>query len=442
MAATGEGMSGEAGEGGGPAAVAFPLPADDPAIDERALLREMSRVSAALYGSGALLTFASLLLPFHRGTNLPAALGLVGLALVTGVAVWAVGERHPVPAWIHIGLGAAGSLFIAGLVVLVDPRWAPLYGVFLVYIPAFLFYYHPTTAATVVTVFSAGVYAAALAVARVPDWPLPWVIIVGAAVVAGSLIGGLGARARLLLQREAEALERLRELDAMKNTFLQAVSHELRTPLAVVLGMAETVHDHLHELNRKEVAHLMERQIEQAQRLQGLLVDLLDVDRLSRGTMIPRRRRVRLDRVLGQVVEVVDLKGHRLRVSLDNVEGEVDPAFLERIVENLLINAVRHTPEGTSVVLYLWGDDDRADIAVEDDGPGVDPEMREAIFEPFQRAHDFRPGVGIGLALVRALARAHEGDAWVEPRDGTGARFRVRLPLRGSETRWETRRSR
>jgi signal transduction histidine kinase len=110
---------------------------------------------------------------------------------------------------------------------------------------------------------------------------------------------------------------------------------------------------------------------------------------------------------------------------------EADPAKVERIVENLIANAARHTGPRISIWVRVWAEPDGAVIAVEDDGPGVPPELQHAIFEPFRQgptASPHSPGTGIGLSLVSMFADLHGGRAWVQDRDGGGASFRVFLP--------------
>jgi len=121
----------------------------------------------------------------------------------------------------------------------------------------------------------------------------------------------------------------------------------------------------------------------------------------------------------------------RLRIDIRSVMQAVDPAKVERIVENLLANAVRHTPSGATIWISLVPEDDGVLLTVEDDGPGVDPALAETIFEPFLQGPDapqHAPGVGVGLTLVRRFAELHGGRAWLEPRPGGGASFRVHLP--------------
>jgi PAS domain S-box-containing protein len=238
-------------------------------------------------------------------------------------------------------------------------------------------------------------------------------------------------------EREREAVQRLRDIDQMKDAFLTAVSHELRTPLTTVLGIAQTLRTADEE--DRDVPHgvradMMRRLERQAARLEELLEDLLDVDRLSRGVLQPRRQPTDVEGLLYRVVAVSEAAHHRtveIVVPRGGVVARVDPAMFERIIENLVGNAVKYTAPGSSIWIRARPEAGGVSIAVEDDGPGLAEDLREAIFEPFQQGPgtpQHAPGVGIGLSLVRRFAELHGGRAWVEDRPGGGACFRVLLP--------------
>jgi signal transduction histidine kinase len=131
-------------------------------------------------------------------------------------------------------------------------------------------------------------------------------------------------------------------------------------------------------------------------------------------------------------VEGSEILGARpVRVEADLVVVAVDASKVERIVENLLANAAKHTPAGTTIWVRVAPESEGVLIAVEDDGPGVPEAHRDRIFEPFSRGPDapqHSPGVGIGLSLVARFAELHGGRAWVTDRPGGGASFRVYLP--------------
>jgi PAS domain S-box-containing protein len=236
------------------------------------------------------------------------------------------------------------------------------------------------------------------------------------------------------LAREQAATERLRDLDDLKSAFLQAVSHDLRTPLASVLGIALTLERSRRALPASEVDDLLRRLTGNARRLDRILSGLLDLDRLTRGVVEPRRERVDLGGLVATVVDQAqaDLVGdHPVHVELASVEIAVDSAKVERIVENLLVNASRHTPAGTPIWVRVGRSDRGALLTVADAGPGVPTDQRERIFQPFHRGPgeaSHAPGSGIGLALVAQFASLHGGRAWVEPRAGGGACFQVLLP--------------
>ncbi|MDQ4109472.1 MAG: PAS domain S-box protein, partial [Actinomycetota bacterium] len=233
------------------------------------------------------------------------------------------------------------------------------------------------------------------------------------------------------LEVEREAAARLRMLDEMKDTFLQAVSHDLRTPLAAILGMAITLERGDVRLAPQETRELAGRIEHNARRLERLVTNLLDLDRLARGVLTPTFEPTDVGDLVRRIVAESDQSHDQVEVSTESVIVPIDPPKVERIVENLLANAVKHTPAGTSVHVSVAGSDHGVMIVVEDAGGGVPLEMREKIFEEFRQGTDVpqaSPGVGIGLSLVRRFAEMHHGRAWVEEREGGGASFRVFLP--------------
>ena len=216
---------------------------------------------------------------------------------------------------------------------------------------------------------------------------------------------------------------------------LSAVSHEMRGPLSTVLGIALTLERAGPRLSERETAELLARLIGGARKLEGLLDDLLDLDRLRRGAFVPARTPTNLaDLVAGMVAETGIAAERPVQVDADPLVVDVDPVHVERIVENLLSNARRHTPPGTPVWVGVHrGADDGGDgvrITVADAGPGVPRELAEDIFRPFRQAETggSSQGVGVGLALVARFAEVNGGRAWVEGRRGGGAAFNVWLP--------------
>ena len=238
----------------------------------------------------------------------------------------------------------------------------------------------------------------------------------------------------LLVERETG--QRLRDIDEMKNTFLTAVSHDLRTPLAAILGLAVTLERDDLGLVAEDGKDLVKRVADNARKLDRLVTDLLDLDRLTRGILEPKRHPTDVGALVRKVVDEAEfLPDHPVTVQAESVVLSVDGAKIERIVENLLANTARHTPKGTEVWVVVRPMDDGVTIAVEDAGPGISANLRDSVFEPFRQAGqdqgDPSPGVGIGLSLVARFSELHGGRAWVEEREGGGASFRVFIPPAG-----------
>ncbi|HEY8557620.1 MAG TPA: histidine kinase N-terminal 7TM domain-containing protein, partial [Actinomycetes bacterium] len=235
------------------------------------------------------------------------------------------------------------------------------------------------------------------------------------------------------LAGEQAAAEHLRNLDEAKSGFLQAVSHDLRTPLASVLGISLTLQRGRGQLGPADTDDLLGRLTANARKLDRILTGLLDLDRLDRGIVELRRERVDLARLVAGVVSEAReelLDAHPVSLELLPVQVLADAAKVERIVENLLANAARHTDPGTPIWVRVTPGDRGALLCVDDAGPGVPVEQRESIFRPFQRGRDagsYAPGSGVGRALVAQFASLHAGHAWVEDRAGGGASFRVLL---------------
>jgi len=178
---------------------------------------------------------------------------------------------------------------------------------------------------------------------------------------------------------------------------------------------------------------LVHRVAANARKLERLLGDLLDLDRLQRGIVSPQRRPTDVGALIGRVLaEVENPDGRTIDVEVGLLTATIDGPKVERIVENLVANALRHTPPEAHVLVWAHAVDGGIEIGVDDAGPGVPAEARESIFEPFEQrpgpSSGHSPGVGIGLSLVRRFAELHDGRAWVEPRDGGGSSFRVFLP--------------
>ena len=239
------------------------------------------------------------------------------------------------------------------------------------------------------------------------------------------------ARLRRTAEREREANERLRRLDEVRDAFLSAVSHELRTPLTAVLGCVQTLHE--RELTPQVAEHLMQRLSVNAERLDRLITDLLDLNEFTGGAVQLERQQVRLDELVRAVVRGRDGQGPAPDLELAPVEAEVAPRRFERVVANLLANAAVHAAGERGPLVRLAASGGGALLVVTDRGTGVPAEHRQDVFQPFWQgptAPAHSPGVGIGLSLVSAFSELHGGRTWVDDAPGGGAAFHVWIPVR------------
>ncbi len=223
-----------------------------------------------------------------------------------------------------------------------------------------------------------------------------------------------------------------RQLDVLRDTILSTVSHELRTPLTSIVGFAITLRERGQTLDAATYSEIVGHLAAQSQRLQSLLADLLDLDRLRLGLVQPTFRPTDVGELVERVVAGRQAESRRVELDAEQAVAEVDGPKVERIVENLIVNAVKHTPPETTISVRVESRDGGVLIAVDDRGPGVAEGQRDAIFQLFTRGDQVSgvPGAGVGLSLVSQFAALHGGRAWVEENPGGGASFRVLLPAR------------
>lgn len=238
-------------------------------------------------------------------------------------------------------------------------------------------------------------------------------------------------RQRGLARREAEAAERLRALNGLKDTLLHAVSHDLKGPMAAIRGSVSVL-DRAEQLNltQEQQEEMMMQIAVSARKADNLVSDLLDLERLDRGVVDPDREPTDVLALVRRTAEQNDrVRGRDLAVRGDHVLVGVDRVKVERIIDNLLTNAAKYTPPGSPILIRLDARDDGVLLSVEDRGPGIADELKDLIFEPFRQGEGSTgKGVGIGLSLVRKFAELHGGSAWAEDRPGGGTIFKTLLP--------------
>jgi len=221
----------------------------------------------------------------------------------------------------------------------------------------------------------------------------------------------------------------LREADRLKDALIASVSHDLRTPLTTIKALA-------HDL-RESGDHRAVTIEEEADRLNRLVADLLDLSRLQAGGVHLHVELNAVDDLVGTLVQRVSgaLGRRELQVMLDEngtlLLGRFDLAQSLRVLVNLVENAYKYAPAGTPIEVRAWRDGSFVALAVSDRGPGIPPDEQARIFEPFYRPPGRTPdvgGAGLGLAIARRLAEAQGGTLTYADRAGGGSVFTLRLP--------------
>jgi signal transduction histidine kinase len=238
----------------------------------------------------------------------------------------------------------------------------------------------------------------------------------------------LARRTQVAYDKERVLTKELQEANEMKTAFLRAVSHELRTPLTAISGFAHLLADRGIDMSPEQQISVFKAMGNSADKLEEMFGELLDLDRLSRGVVQPQLESVDVLELTKRVVADVDPAKHPVTVMGKSLPVEIDVGKVERIVHNLVVNAVKHTPPNTPIEVRVETNGKGVVIVVEDTGDGIPDGMKEEIFEPFKQGSPSAPGAGIGLSLVIRFAELHGGRAWVEDAPGGGACFKVLLP--------------
>ena len=224
------------------------------------------------------------------------------------------------------------------------------------------------------------------------------------------------------------------ESERLRNSLLSAISHDLRTPLSALIGLADSMFLTQPPPTGAQ-ADISRKLREQALRINAQVDNLLDMARLQAGRVQLNRQWQPLEEVVGSAIKNLRpaLASHPVRVELDDELPlvEVDSVLMQRVFSNLLENAVKYTPPGTHVWVRAFTTGAQLEVHVEDDGPGLPVGREEVIFKKFERGQPEgnTPGVGLGLAICRAIVEAHNGEIHARPRPGGGACFVFTLPL-------------
>ena len=250
------------------------------------------------------------------------------------------------------------------------------------------------------------------------------------------------AATSLLAERErlaSEALEAeaLRRADVMKTALLRAVSHDLRTPLMAISTSAGALARRDLSLDDADRAELLATVLAASEQLDHLVGNLLDLSRLQAGAAQPDQGLVELEELVIAALGELGDDGARVEVTFagDSPTVLVDPHQIQRVLVNLLENALKYSPADEPIRIQVSATASEAVVRVIDHGPGVPAEERERIFEPFQRGSRGAnaPGAGLGLAIARGFAEANGGRLTVESRSEQGATFVLALPAARSK---------
>ncbi len=240
---------------------------------------------------------------------------------------------------------------------------------------------------------------------------------------------------RAQLAKEAQEAQVRAEAERLRNALLSSVSHDLRTPLATIMGSASSLLENGTHFQRGTWQDLLQSIIDEAERLNRLVSNLLDMTRLEAGTLAVKKEWHPLEEVVGTALARMEKRlGDRpvaIHVPAELPLVKIDGVLIEQVLINLLENGVKYTPVRSEIDISASVSDGTVLVEVADRGPGFAPGEEERIFDKFYRGQtgDSR-GVGLGLAICRAIVEAHGGKIWAENRPEGGAVFRFTLPAK------------
>jgi two-component system sensor histidine kinase KdpD len=243
---------------------------------------------------------------------------------------------------------------------------------------------------------------------------------------------------RAILAEEAQQAQVQVESERLRSSLLSAVSHDLRTPLAAITGAASSLLEGDTALDTPTRRELLQTIYEEADWLNRLVSNLLQVTRLESGAVQVHKEWQPLEEVVGAALMRLDTR-LRTRPLTTNLPGDLpliplDSVLIEQVLINLLDNALKYTPPGSPITLSAWPTDGTVTVEVADRGPGLQPGDEQHVFEKFYRLPHpgERSGAGLGLTICRAIVEAHGGRIWAENRPDGGATFRFTLPVSGT----------
>lgn len=236
------------------------------------------------------------------------------------------------------------------------------------------------------------------------------------------------------VQESASSSQAASLLSALADELFSALAHELRAPLTTIKGASRTLLRHAAVLDPAASRQLLQDIDQEAERLHRLVDNLLELARAGAGPSVLRIEPTSVDAVIRRVVaDVTPRAGDRrlrVRAPSDLPQLPVDPARVEQVIRNLVDNAVKFSPPGSTIDVNAAMRDDAIVVAVKDDGPGILPEYHDRVFDRFFRVQQAgTSGAGLGLTICKRFVELHGGQIDVDAEPGRGATFRFSLPL-------------
>jgi two-component system sensor histidine kinase KdpD len=256
------------------------------------------------------------------------------------------------------------------------------------------------------------------------------------------LLDALADQAALAIERvhlveDLDQAKRRTEADRLRSALLTSISHDLKTPLAAILGAASTLKGFAGKLDGQGKVELVATIIEESERLNRFIANLLDMTKLEAGSIKPKTARYDIGEIVGTALERASkiLARHQVEVAIapDLPMLELDPILFEQALFNLLDNAAKYAPPETTVRVEAWREDDTVKLQILDEGSGISPDDLNRIFDKFHRAQkqdQVRAGTGLGLAISRGFVESMGGSIIAANRsDRQGAAFTITLPI-------------
>jgi two-component system, OmpR family, sensor histidine kinase KdpD len=242
---------------------------------------------------------------------------------------------------------------------------------------------------------------------------------------------------RVLLVEDMDQVKRTVESERLRAALLTSISHDLKTPLASVLGAASTMRDLANNLSDTEKRDLLATVIDESERLNRFIANLLDMTKLESGAIVPKTALHDLGEIVGSALRRAGkiLTRHKIELELaaDLPMLELDAVLFEQVLFNLLDNAAKYSPADTTIAIRSKREHDRVVLQVTDEGEGIPPGELESVFDKFyrvQKGDHVRPGTGLGLAISRGFVEAMHGTISAANRvDRSGAVLTIRLPV-------------